>query len=145
MKTLTNFMNELGSKRFELDYPDGYIEVFNSNGKMYAEGKNFKDDIVVTFAFEDQDDLLEKCESILGFEVRFCDYCGCPFNAGYTDDDADFYNCEECFPKDMDERYGKGNWRAYDDDGDCNYMGGYYEFYRDGEWQSEPSYYTEWF
>lgn len=144
-KTLTDFMKKLGSKRFEIDYPDGYIEVFNSNGKMYVEGKNNKDDIVFTFTFEDEDDLQEKCENILKFEVRFCDYCGCPMNKGYTDDDADFYNCEECFPKDMDERYGKGNWRAYDDDGDCNYMGGYYEYFRDGEWEAEPSYYTEWF
>lgn len=144
-KTLTDFMRELGSKRFKLDYPDGYVEVYNNNSKMYAEGKNNRLNIMARFAFKDQDDLQEKCEDILEFEIRFCEYCGCPMNKGYTDDDADFYNCEECFPKDMNERYGKGNWRTYDNDGDCNYMGGYYEYYRDGKWQAEPSYYTEWF
>lgn len=146
MKTIIDFMQELKDEKYEVDYPDGYVIVFNSNGKMYAECENKDKDIKVTFAFEDADDLLTKCDEILSFEIRFCDYCGCPFNCGYTDDDADFYNCEECFPKDMDERYGKGNWRTYEsENGDCNWQGGYYERLVDGKWEAEPSYYTEWY
>lgn len=146
MKTIKDFMKNLGDKEFDVCYPDGYVTVFNKNGKMYAECENKDKDIKVTFSFEDADDLLDKCERILNFEIRFCDYCGCPFNAGYTDDYGDFYNCEECFPKDMDERYGKGNWRPYkSEDGECNWHGGYYERFIDGEWEAEPSYYTEWY
>lgn len=146
MKRIADFMRELGDDSFELPYTDGYVSVFNRNGKMCAEGKNEVKDIEVKFAFKDENELQDMCEEVLGFEIRFCDYCGCPFNAGYTDDDADFYNCEECFEKDMDERYGKGNWRPYEDeDGDCNCKGGYYECFIDGKWQPEPSYYTEWF
>lgn len=78
---------------------------------------------------------------VYGIEIRFCDYCGCPMDRGYTDDDADFYNCEECFPKDMDERYGKGNWRSC---GEENSMCGFYEYLDKDGWNPEPSYYTEW-
>ena len=93
-----------------------------------------------------EDEIMTCLYDEYGIEVRFCDYCGCPMQVGYTDDGGDFYNCEDCFPKDMDERYGKGNWREYDDeDGDCNELDGYYEYLEDGEWQPEPSYYTEWY
>lgn len=145
MKRIKDFMKTL-DKEYELDYPDGYIKFRNENGLFTAEGKNTDKKIEVKFVFESEDDLQDKCESILGFEVRFCDYCGCPFNCGYTDDDADFYNCVECFPKDMNERYGKGNWRGYEsEDGDCNCRGGFYERFINGKWEAEPSYYTEWY
>ena len=68
---------------------------------------------------------------------------------GMTDEDADFYNHADCFPKDMDKRYGKGNWREMpqDENGDLteNCRGGCYEW-RDeaGRWLPEPSFYTEW-
>lgn len=77
---------------------------------------------------------------------RICDICGQKITKGFTDDEGDFYNCESCFTKDMNERYGEGNWRAYkSEDGDCNEVNGFYEYLENGEWKPEPSYYTEWF
>lgn len=145
-KTFMEFMKEIGTQKHELNYPNGYIIVFNKDNKMFVEGKNEKLDIEITFEFEDEEDFQDKCEEMLNFEVRFCDICGRPMNVGYTDDGADFYNCCNCFEKDMDERYGKGNWRMYEsDDGKCNYLGGYYEYLEDDRWVADSSYYTEWF
>lgn len=92
-----------------------------------------------------EDEIQDYLYDAFGIEIRFCDYCGCPMDRGMTDDSGGFYNCEVCFPKVMDETYGKGNWRPYkDEDGDCNSVGGYYEYFENGEWDDEPSYYTEW-
>ena len=101
MKTIIDFMKKLKDEKFEVCYSDGYVIVFNSNGKMYAECENRIKDIKAIFSFDNADDLQDKCTEIMGYEIRFCDYCGCPINCGYTDDDADFYNCEICFPKDL--------------------------------------------
>ena len=80
-----------------------------------------------------------------GIEIRFCDNCGMPMDRGMTSDGGGFYNCEECFPEVMNETYGKGNWRpCEDEDGDENSEGGYYEYFENGKWHDEPSYYTEW-
>ena len=143
MKNIYDFMEKEIS--FTLYYPQGSITIEKREEKLYAKVINNDEDYEAYFFFVDESDLQDKCEE-RGFEVRFCDYCGKPFNAGYTDDDADFYNCEDCFEKDMDERYGKGNWRPYEsEDGDCNWQGGYYERFIDGKWEAEPSYYTEWY
>lgn len=144
------FMKELQDNKYKLDYGDGdYLILFNKDNKMYAEGKNSVKDIEkIEFTFEDADDLECKCEDILGLELRFCDVCGKPMNKGYTDDCADFYNCEDCFPKEMDRYYGNDNWREYKDGyDDCNSLGGRYEYFdlETREWEDEPSYYTEWF
>ena len=126
----------------EFEHTDVTLTLVEYGIHIYIDGElerfvNLDDDceyIIQDFLFDEY-----------GIDIRFCDHCGCPMQAGYTDDDADFYNCEECFPKDMDERYGKGNWRTYEErNGDCNNMGGYYEYLENGEWRDEPSYYTEW-
>ena len=93
--------------------------------------------------------LMDWCEK-RGTEIRFCTFCGGIMQSGMTDDDGDFYNHEECFPLDMDERYGPGNWREMPtgEDGcpEENVLGGYYEYRdRNGKWEPEPSYYTEYY
>ena len=75
-------------------------------------------------------------------EIRFCEVCGKPFDAGFIAGDGDWYCCEECFESAMDKDYGKGNWRPTDEEGE---YGGFYEFLgRDGEWQDTGIYWTEW-
>ncbi len=93
-----------------------------------------------------EDELVDYFEEEFGTEIRICTYCGAIMQAGYTDDDGDFYNCEDCFELDMNERYGEGNWRDSEDE-EANYLGGYYEWREDedSEWKPEPSYYTEWY
>lgn len=143
------FMKDLKDKKYKLDYDDGdYLILFNKDNKMYAEGKSSLRDVEkITFTFKDTADLEDKCENLLSFEFRICDCCGKIINKGYSDDVGDFYNCEDCFPREMDRYYGKGNWRAYKDDcEDYNALSGCYEYFDSDskEWESEPSYYTEW-
>lgn len=77
-----------------------------------------------------------------GAEIRFCEICGKPFETGFIAGDGDWYCCEECFEPTMDKDYGKGKWRATDEEGEYS---GFYEFIgRDGEWQDTGIYWTEW-
>ena len=146
MKT---FMKNLKDKTYEIKYPTGYIKLFNKDNMMYAEGSNIiKYDKKVTFTFTDKDDLQNKCEDLLWLNIRFCDCCNKPINKGFTDDYADFYNCEKCFPKEMDRLYGINNWHSRKNKyGEYNSHGGTYEYFdtKLNTWEDEPSYYTEWF
>lgn len=76
-------------------------------------------------------------------EIRFCEQCGKPFNAGYTTDCGAWYCCEECFDEAMDDDYGEGNWRPTDTEG---IYGGFYEFLdkSNNTWEDTGIYYTEW-
>lgn len=83
-------------------------------------------------------DILEEC----GMEIRFCEVCGKPFDAGFIAGDGDWYCCEECFEPTMDKDYGKGKWRGTDEEGE---YGGFYEYLNDdGEWEDTGIYWTEW-
>ena len=88
---------------------------------------------------------IERTISYLGYDdVRFCDACGAPMDSGWSDEGGMTHFCsEDEFAADMNERYGKGNWRA-EPEGGKEYC---YE-YRDDEnspWQPESSFYTEWY
>lgn len=75
-------------------------------------------------------------------EVRFCEECGKPYDAGYTMNDGGWYSCEECFKSAMDRDYGEGKWRGTHDEGE---WGGFYEHLcDDGVWRDTGVYYTEW-
>lgn len=77
-------------------------------------------------------------------EVRFCEECGKPFDAGFTAGNGDWYCCEDCFEPVMNRDYGEGNWRPTDDEG---YYGGFYEYLSDYncEWEDTGIFYTEWY
>lgn len=149
MKTIFDFMKDKEEYVHESGHysDDKWVNIefiiLNNNGRLrlVVDGQSCE--------IKSDRDLIDMVEEWCdGHQIRICDHCGCIMEQGYTDDDADFYNCEECFPKDMNERYGEGNWRAQNEEDyrdDCNYMGGFYEYKNaDGEWEEEPSYYTEW-
>ena len=75
-------------------------------------------------------------------EIRFCDECGKPFDAGYIAGDGDWYCCEECFEGSMDATYGKDKWRPSEDEGE---HGGWYEALDEDEWTDTSIFYTEWY
>lgn len=79
-------------------------------------------------------------ESITEMEIRFCEECGKPYDRGFTAG-GDWYCCEECFESAMDRDYGRGNWRAANEEG---VYGGWYEALRDGRWEDTGIYWTEW-
>ena len=74
-------------------------------------------------------------------EIRFCEECGKPYDAGFTAGDGDWYCCEECFEESMDKSYGEGNWRGVDEEGS---NGGFYEYFDGEEWIDTGAYWTEW-
>ena len=77
-----------------------------------------------------------------GVEIRFCDKCGKPYDAGYMAGDGEWYSCEECFESVMDGYFGKGKWQPSEEEGR---YGGYYEYLNDdGEWEDTGAFYTEW-
>lgn len=77
-----------------------------------------------------------------GVEVRFCEICGKPYDKGFTAGNGEWYCCEECFEKTMDEDYGKGKWRPSDEEGE--YEGWYEYLNEDGVWEDTGVFYTEW-
>lgn len=75
-------------------------------------------------------------------EMRFCDECGKPYDAGYMGGDGEWYCCTDCFEPMMDRDFGKGKWRATEEEGR---YGGYYEYLTDdGKWRDTGAFYTEW-
>jgi hypothetical protein len=89
-----------------------------------------------------ENDIREILEDNYGIQIRFCEECGKPFDAGFIAGDGDWYSCEECFKGAMDTTYGKGKWRPSDEEGE---NGGWYEALDGDEWVDTSVYYTEWF
>ena len=75
-------------------------------------------------------------------EMRFCDECGKPYDAGFMAGDGEGYCCEECFEPMMDKEYGKGKWRGTKEEGR---YGGYYEYLDGDKWCDTGWFYTEWY
>lgn len=75
-------------------------------------------------------------------EIRFCEECGKPFDAGFIAGDGDWYCCEDCFDVSMNETYGVGKWRPSEEEG---VAGGWYEHLDGNEWLDTGVYYTEWY
>lgn len=85
----------------------------------------------------------ERDTSENGFRV--CSICGSPTAAGWTDEETGKVFCrQEEFEADMDERYGKGNWRPTPEDEYSSYESAEYQYREDenSPWEPESSYYT---
>ncbi len=98
--------------------------------------KRYEDNGYVVYAPED--------------EMTFCNVCSKPVFRGMTTYDGDFYTHENCFENYMNDKYGKGKWKAIDDFPDYDYSGddgygGYYVYLdEENEWIGTGIYYTEW-
>lgn len=139
-KTLFDFMRK--EKKFEFEDSDGNVNklIMESGNLFFTVGKTKK-----MYQIKSEYDLMDIYETDTNLEIRICDICGSPMQSGYTDDVGDFHCCsDECFEKDMNERYGDGKWRK-NKNGMVNSLGGYYEYLNiNNRWVPEPSYYTEW-
>ncbi len=140
MKTIIDYLKEHGkyehdakSRAFELilkgnqillNYLDGWAVI-----KTDLEGYVVENSIA---------EILEE----RNIEIRFCEECGKPFDAGFIAGDGDWYCCEGCFDGAMDTTYGKGKWRPSEEEGD---NGGWYEALDGDEWVDTSVYYTEWY
>lgn len=74
-------------------------------------------------------------------EIRFCEECGKPMDKGFMAGDGDWYCCEDCFEGAMNETYGKGEWRATENEGA---FGGYYEYLDVNTWEDTGIFWTAW-
>lgn len=87
-------------------------------------------------------DISEILEDNYGIQIRFCEECGKPFDAGFIAGDGDWYCCEDCFDNAMDTTYGKDKWRPSENEGE---YGGWYESLDGDVWEDTSIYYTEWY
>lgn len=148
MKTFADYLKENKSWTYEFRKFNHSTRIWDSIIISVAttdEAHMILDNEKCTFFPKEMDitDLLNEylyCKYKL--EVRFCEVCGKPYDAGYIVGNGYWYCCEDCFETAMDCDYGKGKWRAAEEEGIYD---GWYEYLNDnGEWEDTGVYYTEW-
>lgn len=132
LKQHKQFTGEIGGYKLKLklEYLNIIMEV---EDMIYCKVNVNRSDVCETLQY--------LFESITEMEIRFCEKCGKPYDRGFTAEYVDWYCCEECFESTMDRDYGRGNWRAANEEG---VYGGWYETLRDGRWEDTGIYWTEW-
>lgn len=140
MKTIVDYLKEHG--KYEHDFEGRAFELILKGNQIllnHAEGwaviKTDLEDYEIENAIEE---ILEDHK----IQIRFCEECGKPFDAGFIAGDGDWYCCEDCFDGAMDQTYGKGKWRPSDNEGE---NGGWYEVFNEDEWEDTGIFYTEWY
>ena len=136
MKDITDYLRENGKFEGRIGKYDIKIIPYLNGVILSCDGTKYlsKDDAEFFIR-----DILEENHKT---EVRFCEQCGKPYDMGYTAGNGEWYCCEECFEKTMDEDYGKGKWRTSDEEGE--YEGWYEYLNEDGVWEDTGVFYTEW-
>lgn len=139
MKTVIDYLKEHGKykhgfegRAFELILKENQILLNYTDG--WAVIKTNLEDYEIENAIEE---ILEDHK----IQIRFCEECGKPFDAGFIAGDGDWYCCEECFDGAMNTTYGKDKWRPSDEEGK---NGGWYEALDENEWEDTGIFYTEW-
>ena len=138
MKTIVDYLKK--NKRYEHDVigRDFTLELWGVN-IMLTHNKN---SYLIDQSIESES-IIQHILEESGIEIRFCEECGKPFDAGFMVDGGFWYCCEDCFNDAMDKSYGKGKWRGVDEEGD---NGGFYECQEvDGSWEDTGIFYTEWY
>lgn len=139
MKTVIDYLKEHGKyehdvqdRAFELELADKNIEL-RVNDKCYIVSPK-------QTGYEIEEIVQEVLEGY-NINIRFCEECGKPFDAGYTAGNGDWYCCEDCFVDAMDKNCGTGKWRPTNNEGQ---YGGFYEALEEDGWIDTGIYYTEW-
>ena len=134
LKKHKKYEHDFQGRDFELELNDDQI-LLGCNGDWVIINAEQK-------GWTIENDIRAILEDDYGIEIRFCEECGKPFDAGFIAGDGDWYCCEECFEGAMDTTYGKGKWRPSEDEGE---NGGWYEAFEVDEWVDTSIYYTEWY
>lgn len=140
MKTIVDYLKEHG--KYEHDVQGRAFELILKGNQILL---NYLDGWAVINAEQEGYIVENSIAEILEdhkIEIRFCEECGKPFDAGFIAGDGDWYCCEECFDGAMDTTYGKGKWRPSDEEGE---NGGWYEALDEDKWVDTSIYYTEWY
>ena len=140
MKTVVDYLQ--ANKKYIHDCQDRYFELLLEGNQILL---NYNDGWAVIKTdlegYEVENVIAEILEDHK-IEIRFCEECGKPFDAGFIAGDGDWYCCEECFDCAMNITYGEGKWRPSDKEGE---YGGWYENLDGDEWVDTAIYYTEWY
>lgn len=132
------YQTKIGNRNIALVHIDNRMMLCVEDTKSAYENEYFTYMIKRNF----EEEISEILSENFGIEIRFCEQCGKPFDAGYTVDCGWWYCCEECLEDVMNADYGEGKWRITDDEGD---LGGYYEFLNTNNmWEDTGIFYTEW-
>lgn len=133
------YQTTIGNRNIALVHIDNRMMLCVEDRESECENEYFT--YLIKRNFEEE--ISEILSENFGIEIRFCEQCGKPFDAGYTVDCGWWYCCEECFDEAMDDDYGEGNWRPTDTEG---IYGGFYEFLdkSNNTWEDTGIYYTEW-
>ena len=138
MKTFVDYLKEI--KVCVIEVTDYTVAVELTETGYYIVDGNDKIYYPVYVCIDEE--LQDYLESKYGLEIRFCEVCGKPYDKGYMVDGGFWYCCEDCFEAAMDNDYGKGKWRASEEEGAD---GGWYEYLNDeDEWEDTGIFYTEW-
>ena len=140
MKTIIDYLKEHG--KYEHDVMGRAFELILKGNQILL---NYLDGWAVINAEQEGYVVENSIAEILEehkIEIRFCEECGKPFDAGFIAGDGDWYCCEECFDGAMNQTYGKGKWRPSEEEGE---NGGWYEALDGDEWVDTSIYYTEWY
>ena len=140
MKTIIDYLKEHG--KYEHDVKGRAFELILKGNQILL---NYLDGWAVINAEQEGYVVENSIAEILEdhkIEIRFCEECGKPFDAGFIAGDGDWYCCEECFDGAMDNTYGEGKWRPTDEEGE---YGGFYESFDGNVWEDTSIYYTEWY
>lgn len=139
MKTVLDYLKE--HKRYEHDVQGRAFELILKANQILL---NYKDGWVVIKTDLEENEIENIITETLeehNINIRFCEECGKPFDAGYIAGDGDWYCCKECFVDAMDKNCGTGKWRPTNNEGQ---YGGFYEALEEDGWIDTGIYYTEW-
>ena len=136
MKRLVDYLKENTFENVVGEYP---VEIMLWQGQITLICDHDEYDITSNSPeYEIQDILYDNYNT----EIRFCDECGKPYDAGYMAGDGEYYCCEDCFEPMMNRDYGEGKWKPLDEEW---YRGGWYGYLdENGEWDDTGIFYTEW-
>lgn len=140
MKTVLDYLKEHG--KYEHDVQGRAFELILKGNQILL---NYLDGWAVINAQQEGYIVENSIAEILEdhkIEIRFCEECGKPFDAGFIAGDGDWYCCGSCFDDAMDKTYGEGKWRPTDEEGE---WGGFYESFDGNVWEDTGIFYTEWY
>jgi hypothetical protein len=138
VKTIVDYLKEHGKYVHDTMDRDFSLELHDLDILL-----RYKTHMYQFMVDDESESFIQEILELHGIEIRFCEECGKPFDAGFMADGGFWYCCEDCFDSAMDESYGKGKWRGTEEEGE---YGGFYECLNDdGEWEDTSIYYTEWY
>ena len=141
MKTVLDYLKKHGKYEHDCQGRVFELELTDKDIKLRCNNDVYSIQLSQT-GYEVENIIQTVLEEDHQIDIRFCDECGIPFDAGFMEEGGDWYCCEECFEDGMDKTYGKGKWRPSEYETE---WGGWYEYLDGDEWEGTSIFYTVWY